>query len=643
MAERPDYPQQAQEAEELSPKHKELTPPKTTSPPKPLTRYRKHSPKKLPIYKPQRKEYREDAKEMIKKKELSLKYTDPCKMYLIGTESAGKESFVQLLKTHSHFKESDYLRAVHSLIERGKEVKERRRLDLQAHGVLLSDDFQVQLIDVPPFPEEGYESEPEPEPEEGSSTTLIPHGTGAIVEKVIERIMDDEYITCVCLLVNGLEEYVTDSLECFLGEISQSGILSSPLNDNFFVVFTGVGSPSELKLEAEKLDKYFDGEVKKLCINSPLWVDTRRGKTLTAGSMSLCPGYEHLSIQYKMEFEGCIKVLEEMFKVVRTYKEVYTVEFLKLYQKWEDMERKFLANLMFCSNETKMLKAIRKLKQVVELALEKYAKGKTGTPQDKEIEKELVERMKEHFEIELRDLQTIQEDKEGSEGSRSYTSLLDTNINELSETNLITELGLGPQLSPYYNTVCIFPSCYKNCHLECGEVEKPFLKQSSLKSCVCMSGTDVCTGCGHTYQYHYHNVVQIGTNTETILNQEDILEGPKEDLEGKDLLEGPKEFEETLQIVREGLESKEKEVKELVRESFKGIREILEEASSHSCTKEGCRGCRRKVYWLENALFVVEEYMEGADEEEKGHWKEIVQHIDKVLNQSLSAVGVEYV
>jgi hypothetical protein len=149
----------------------------------------------------------------------------------------------------------------------------------------------------------------------------------------------------------------------------------------------------------------------------------------------------------KDEFEKTAKILEEMISKMKKFEPVHTNDFIRLYEKKEQVEETILTTLAEYNNQTELMKKIQEEEAKLKAA------GRTKSLNAKfesQVERTITEKTSRH------------------------------------------------------NTLCGHPSCYSNCHTPCN-LDKSFDKKSFL-SCWCIVGEN-CRVCGHSYMHHYHNEV----------------------------------------------------------------------------------------------------------------------------------------
>ena len=189
----------------------------------------------------------------------------PYKILLLGERGAGKSSFVELLLNYEAQLEnaSFDVDKVRSLIEERKSkstdgisqssqmekkikcASDQMKSDTQV-STKYSLDFgqiKVDLIDTPGFGDT-----------EGKSID------DKHLNNIIEKVKKDDYINCVCLVVNGTRPRMTETMTYVFETVIR--ILPSSVLDNIIVVCTNVSHKSKLSFKLEVLSEKFELKVK---------------------------------------------------------------------------------------------------------------------------------------------------------------------------------------------------------------------------------------------------------------------------------------------------------------------------------------------------------------------------------------------
>ena len=114
-------------------------------------------------------------------------------------------------------------------------MMESKTSGTKAYGVQLSD-LNVQLIDTPP----GF----------GDS-----RGMDKDEKKIIAALEEEDYINCICLIINGRLARMSATLKYVMSEIT--AILPREVLHNIIVVFSNTGDPLDLNFDPNELSKSF--------------------------------------------------------------------------------------------------------------------------------------------------------------------------------------------------------------------------------------------------------------------------------------------------------------------------------------------------------------------------------------------------
>lgn len=78
-------------------------------------------------------------------------------------------------------------------------------------------------------------------------------------KKIVEALKAEEYINCVCLVINGHQSRMSATLRYVLTEITS--ILPREILNNVIVVFTNTTDPLELNFDTDVFPEYFGREI----------------------------------------------------------------------------------------------------------------------------------------------------------------------------------------------------------------------------------------------------------------------------------------------------------------------------------------------------------------------------------------------
>ena len=356
----------------------------------------------------------------------------PHKMLLIGETGSGKTSFLNLLcncglmQSLGSDEGFQQLRKFNDINLENSESRqmESKTNDAKLYNVELGE-LKVSVIDTPGF---------------ADSRGLKQDKKN--VRKIIDALKAEEYINCVCLVVNGRQTRMSATLGYVLTEITS--ILPREALNNVIVVFTNTADVLELNFDAEIFKHYFGRIIEhQYMIENPYCrfekAKAKKGKIAD----------DKIAKSLKKSFEETSEELTEMCSKMMTFNRVHTNRFVTLYEKKQAIERKVVTMLTEYNNQKRLEGHLKKaqLEMTSALATKKlYA---------------------------------------------DYTA-----IQEINRWVVVKE----PEKR--HNTLCGAAGCYSNCHLPC-YLEKSFSKEV-IKNCHCMRGGTTCTICGHHYTLHYY-------------------------------------------------------------------------------------------------------------------------------------------
>ena len=357
----------------------------------------------------------------------------PFKMLLVGEAGSGKTSFLNLLYNCATVqalgcgfgKEGlEYFRQFNDIqLENAQSTSmESKTNDATLYNVEIGE-VKVGIIDTPGF---------------GDSRGLKQDEIN--IKRIIEVLKKEEYINCVCLIINGRQACASASFMYSLTEIT--AILPREILQNLIVVFSNASDPLDLNLDPSELTAYFGRPVSQDLI---FFIENPYCKVEKAKAKVAQLGIERFVNSLERSLNDTVRSLNEIFLKIKNFQQVHAHHFITLYEKKHVIEGNiFQIALQYCQAQIELDKAIKKAKEKIDAALNSKTLNK-----------------------EFRFSRWVVE-----------------------ETN-------------YHNTLCGYASCYSNCHVRCSELAKS-LDKELFKSCYCMQGTNTCTVCGHYYIYHYH-------------------------------------------------------------------------------------------------------------------------------------------
>ena len=185
----------------------------------------------------------------------------PSKVLLIGETGSGKTSFLNLLYNCN---------AIRALgcgfgkegLQQFRQYNDIKLENAQAHAMesktsdaklyrIELQDLELQIIDTPGF---------------GDSRGLKQDETNA--KRIVESLRNEDYINCVCLIINGRQARMSASLKYVLTEIT--AILPKEILNNVIVVFSNTNNALNLNFDPSSLKTFFGSEPTNIfCIDNP--------------------------------------------------------------------------------------------------------------------------------------------------------------------------------------------------------------------------------------------------------------------------------------------------------------------------------------------------------------------------------------
>ena len=372
------------------------------------------------------------------------KHDNSFKMLLIGETGSGKTSFLNLLCNCGTVQalggkyDCDKLEYFHHFNDLSLENAESHQMESKTNGAKLYNvqlsKLKVGVIDTPGF---------------GDSRGMAQDKQN--VKKIIATLKGEDFINCVCLIINGRQARMSATLKYVMSEIT--AILPKEILDNIIIVFSNTSDPLDLNFDPKELDVFFGGSVTKhiFFIENPYcrFEKAKQKKDILPRDM--------IAKSLLKAFEDTAKVLDEMHDAIKDFGPVHTYRFITLFKKKQVIEGSVIQILTAYDNQKRLEKALEVAKEQVDAAL-----------RSKNLNK---------------DFKIVQSLK----------------VVKVVETDR-------------HNTLCSVKGCYSNCHAPC-YLEKTF-KKSVLKTCKSHGGSSLCKMCGHDYTQHYHNEVKFVTETE---------------------------------------------------------------------------------------------------------------------------------
>ena len=387
----------------------------------------------LAIIKPQIKHYGGEAIKYI-----GFKW-HPYRMLLIGETGSGKTSFLNLLCNSKLFEEL------------GTEVDDKKFDRIRHYNDLKIEDSTTRAMASKTSEAKHYDTEVCKMRMEVIDTPGFGDSRGLEkdkenVKKIIDALRGEDYINCVCLVINGRQARMTASLKYVLAEISS--IMPREVFNNIIVVFTNNAEPLDCNFDIHELDSYFGKELDHAFYIENPYCRIEKAKQ-KVGQLKV----DQIAKSLKKSFVETAESLRSLQETIKDFKDVHTLHFTRLYDKKQEIERDVIAILTSYDQQTKLEKEIKIKEEEVDAALKSKSLYK--------------------------DFETTR---------------------EVEVTKPV------PTPNQRHNTLCGAQGCYSNCHMPC-YLRKSY-NQRVFKSCAAMGGKETCKVCGHSYRYHYHNEVK---------------------------------------------------------------------------------------------------------------------------------------
>ena len=359
------------------------------------------------------------------------------KMLLIGETGSGKTSFLNLLCNYGivqelgidvgvqHFHSFNEIKLENAISNK----MQSKTSDALKYAVSLGD-TNLEIIDTPGFGDSRGIKEDEKH-----------------VTRIIDALKKEDYINCVCLIINGRSSRMSATLSYVLSEITS--ILPKTILNNIIVVFTNTTSLLQLNFDLGALKHYFGRNLEhSYCIENPYCLFEKANEKI--GLMSR----ELLAESLKDEFERTAKKLNKLFATMKSFELVQTKDFLKLYEKKEKIEETIALTLVKYDNHSKITVKIEKATKDIGAAMSK------------------------------------------SQYNKEYRERQTTTYKESRST-------------PYHNTICTGSNCFSTCHKHCSLPR--IVEVNKFRNCACMIGDycKVCGHHYSSHQHLYVEYIDV--------------------------------------------------------------------------------------------------------------------------------------
>ena len=367
----------------------------------------------------------------------------PYKMLLIGETGSGKTSFLNLLCNCGTIQalggkfNTNGIEQFRQFNDVQLENAESHKMESKTSGVKLYNcelgELKIGIIDTPGFGDSrGMKQDKE-------------H-----VKKIIAALEGEEFVNCVCLIINGRQARMSVTLKYVMSEIT--AILPREILDNIFVVFSNTSDVLDLNFDPGELQQFFGQPIKHFFPIENPYCRFEKAKQ----KQKQLP-LDMIARSLQKAFEDTAEVLNDMYDIMKELKQVHTVRFVTLFEKKQEIERSVIELLTAYDNQKRLEKAIKNAQEEVDAAF-----------RTKDLKK-------------------------------GYKCMRSVKIAKVVSTSR-------------HNTLCGYKECYSNCHEPC-YLDKSFDKEV-FKDCASHGGNSYCKKCGHHYTHHYHNEVKFVIVTE---------------------------------------------------------------------------------------------------------------------------------
>ena len=261
----------------------------------------------------------------------------PYKLLIMGETGSGKTSFLNLLYNCSKVQElgcgfgEEGLKHFQSFNDSSLENVGSNKMESKTSGATLYDvelgALRVGIIDTPGF---------------GDSRGLDQDKKNA--KKIIKVLKKEDYVNCVCLVINGRLSRITVSLRYVLTEIT--AILPKQILNSVVVVFSNTSDLLDLNFDPHSLAAYFGRPIDPqhiFCVENPYCkFEKSRAKQLGC------------SKKLQDSFEETAEILADVCETIKDFPQVHTLRFIELYEKKQEIEKGVLVLLTAYDNQVRV-------------------------------------------------------------------------------------------------------------------------------------------------------------------------------------------------------------------------------------------------------------------------------------------------
>ena len=283
---------------------------------------------------------------------ISRKMQGQFKMLLIGETGSGKTSFLNLMCNYGMIQTLgkqvgiESFKQFHNIkLENSLSCKMESKTDGATLYTVEYNVVNIGIIDTPGF---------------GDSRGLDVDKQHVI--KIIDALKTEDYINCVCLVINGRNSRMSATLRYVLSEIT--AILPREVLNNVIIIFTNAADPLDLNFEPTVLAEFLGKNIENyFCIENPYCrIEKAKAKT---DKLSI----EKIARSLQKSFDETAQTLDQMFDTIKDFQKVYTSKFTKLYETKQAIEKKVIILLVAYDNQTKLEDKIKKAQEEAEAAL----------------------------------------------------------------------------------------------------------------------------------------------------------------------------------------------------------------------------------------------------------------------------------
>lgn len=253
--------------------------------------------------------YQENSDDDISTSDIDVQLSkEPCpyKMLLVGATGSGKTSFVNLCAQEKPPGGKFKFENIHSFDEPDAALQASamasETTDTKSHSVEIGE-LKLVLIDTPGFGDTRGTQQDEEN-----------------LKKIIATVEKEEFINCVCLVINGRQARMTSYQKYVLEQIAEC--FPREISDHIIVVFSNTLSPMHCNFKLKEVDHFFDISI---AANHAFYIDNPYSFFEKLHEQASTDSADITMVE--QSFDSTMQVLNKMSLVIKEFQPVHTCYF----------------------------------------------------------------------------------------------------------------------------------------------------------------------------------------------------------------------------------------------------------------------------------------------------------------------------